>query len=191
VVDFDGQAPYNTGDAPLIGPYVTQATVKAMQAPQPLLGYIQKTPADFNNDPLEVRRQVFAEKAWAAVIVNANASALLRQAIAEGNSTYDPNGAAQIITITARQESTSYNYVQPGLSQLTTEITGMFGAMWIPTVLQQISGSSTIAANAAKVPQAINPGMGFTMIDLRPFYNPVATPAVTVGLICKLFLLKP
>lgn len=63
------------------------------------------SPVDFNNDPLEVRRNIYHQKNWAAVVVNANATALLKQALETGNKTYDPKGAGQIVFVEARQEA--------------------------------------------------------------------------------------
>lgn len=63
------------------------------------------TPSDFNNDPLEVRRTIYKQHHWAAMIINANATALLKQALETGNKTYDPLGAGQIVFVEARQEA--------------------------------------------------------------------------------------
>lgn len=182
VVDFDGtQAPY-TGVTPLIGPLITQTTEKIISSGQSggHLGYMTMDPAYFNNDPMEVRRAVYHYKAWAAIIINANATALLQQAVQQGNASYDPLGACQTIWVEARDQDSVFEYVFPALVNLQTEITSQFGQAWTETVLKNTSIPIT---NLQAAPQALSPAIGFSMFNLRPFGPPVAIPAVTIGLI--------
>lgn len=55
--------------------------------------------------------------------------------------------------------------------------------MWAKQVLAQAASNATLLSNMQKAPQAINPATGFSTFDLRPFFPPVATPAITIGLI--------
>ena len=181
VVDFDGQvAPY-TGGTPLLGPLVTKMTEEmVMENKEPHLGYVTVPPSAFNNDPVQVREAVFAQQAYASVVVNPNATALLRQAVELGNMSYDPLGACQITYVEARDQDTYYDYVLPELNTLQTEIISMFGGQWVSEVL---ANSSIPRTTLQKVPQALSPAIGFSTYSLRPFDRPVATPAVTIGLI--------
>jgi hypothetical protein len=175
VVDFDGQVdPYRTDD-PIVGPVVTNVTNQHVNSVALHLGYTIKSPADFNYDPWAVRQSVYDEHVYAAVIVNPNATTLLRDAVANGNTTYDPTGAIETIIISARDETTYYTYILPELSILQGMVLAEFGPQWVRT----LSSRSLTSAP----PQAINPAIGFTNIDLRPFYPAVAAPAVTIGLI--------
>ena len=194
VVDFDGAAPYDTSGPPLLGPMVTKQLdaqnmlaepsnhLKLTNSP-PHLGYEVRPPSMFNNDPMQVRQAVYNQDAWAAVIINSNATALLRAAVATGNTSYDPLGAAQVVYVQARDETTTNNYIIPTLDSLQTTLTSMFGEMWTQMVLQNAS-DPTVLANIQKVPQALSPAIGFSIFNLRPFTPAVATPAVTIGLIC-------
>ena len=187
VVDFDGtQAPY-TGVTPLVGPTITQATEKIISSGQSgnHLGFITVDPATFNHDPMQVREAVYDFKAWAAIIINPNATALLQEAVQQGNSSYDPLGACQQIWVEARDQDTYYDYVLPQLSILRTEVTSNFGQMWTRMVLQNTSIPVT---NLQAVPQALSPAIGFSMFSLRPFTPAVTTPAVTIGLIYLIIL---
>ena len=177
VVDFDGQIdPYITNDT-IVGPLVTNVT-KTYEASTGLhLGYKIKSPADFNNDPWAVRQAIYDEHAYAAVIVNPNATTLLRNAIATGNTSYDPTGAIQTVIISARDENTYYTYVLPDLAILQAMVQASFGPLWARELVSSSTNLSTIP------PQTINPGIGFFHIDLRPFTPAVAAPAVTIGLI--------
>ena len=144
------------------------------------LGFMTMDPALFDNDPMQVRKAVYDFKAWAAIVINANATALLQQAVQQGNASYDPMGACQTIWVEARDQDTIYSYILPSLTSLQTEITSTFGQMWTSMVLKNTSIPIT---NLQAVPQALNPAIGFSMFSLRPFGPSVATPAVTIGLI--------
>ena len=189
VVDFDGQvAPY-IGANPIIGPMITQMTEEMVQVEPlnniPHLGYVTRDAAAFDNDPLQVREAVYAQQAWAAIVINPNATALLQRAVELGNTSYDPTGACQLVWVEARDQDTMYDYVLPMLNTLETQISSKFGPMWAQQVL---SNDSIPRATLAKVPQALNPGIGFSLYSLRPFVPAVTTPAVTIGLIYLIIL---
>ncbi|TVY46072.1 Nitrosoguanidine resistance protein [Lachnellula occidentalis] len=187
VVDFDGQvAPY-TDVTPIVGPQIVSAA-ESLVAPTGSLGWGSLPASAFNNDPMAVRQAVYDQKAWAAIIINANATALLQDAVRNGNTTYDPMGAAQIVYVQARDESTHANYVEPHLTSFQIMATSMVGRMWASQVLSMASSNSAIMSNIQAAPQAVNPAIGFSTFNLRPFYPPVATPAVTVGLIYLIIL---
>lgn len=179
VVDFDGQAPYSDSSiSPVVGPIVKQVALKTIASKESHLGYIIKDPAEFNNDPFAVRRAVLDEHAYAAIIVHANATALLYDAVTNGNTSYDPTGAAQMIIVSARDDTSYYDYILPSLSAFATEVAAAFGPKWIET----LTSDSSITLSDAPA-QALNPGISFLQIDLRPFSPATATPAVSIGLI--------
>lgn len=180
VVDFDAQvAPY-TGLTPLVGPMITQMTDEMLRSPAPHLGYDSIPHSVFHSDPLEVREAVYNQKAWAAIVINPNATALLQQAVEQGNASYDPLGACQVIYVVARDQETHNSYILPQLNELQIEVASAFGKMWAGLVLQNDSISR---ANLQAVPQALNPAIGFSHFSLRPFSPAVAIPSLTVGLI--------
>ena len=180
VVDFDGtQAPY-TGVKPMVGPMITKTTEQMLLSPMAHLGYITRNPAEFDNDPMAVRQAIFDFKAYAAIIINANATALLQVAVSQGNATYDPMGACQIVYVQARDQDTYSSYILPQLDALQTEVTSKFGQMWTKQTLMDTSIPLT---NLQAAPQALSPAIGFSQYNLRPFTPAVTTPAVTIGLI--------
>lgn len=164
---------------------ITQTTEMMLSAPDPHLGYETMDPAVFDNDPLLVRQAVFDWKAYAAIIVMPNATAMLQQAVDQANTTYDPLGACQVVYVEARDETTYLNYILPQLSALETQMTSKFGQMWTGMVLQN---TSIPRENLQRVPQALNPAIGFSQFNLRPFRPAVMTPAVTIGLIYLIIL---
>jgi hypothetical protein len=176
VVDFDGRPPYQDV-TPIIGPVVVRATKNAREM-KDSLGYETHSPEKYGNDPLAVRAAVLEERIWGAIIVNANATALLRTAVEIGNSSYDPLGAAQIVYNQARDIESYNQYISPALIDLGTTITSIFGRDWTAAVL-----ANTSLTNYVDTPQALSPAIGFSIFNLRPFDPPVAIPAVSIGLI--------
>ena len=176
VVDFDGQTPYDSSNT-LVGPVVKQVTNQKLSSSSLHLGYEIRSPEQFNNDPWSVRQAVYDELAYAAVIINPNATTLLRSAISNNNQSYDPTGAIETIIISARDENTYYSYILPDLTILQASIITAFGPQW---ARELVSGNTNLSSVP---PQAINPGIGFTNIDLRPFAPAVTAPAVSIGLI--------
>lgn len=180
VVDFDGQiAPYN-GVQPIVGPAVTNLTEQLFSSPEVSLGYTTLSPSQYNNDPLQVREAVYRWDAWAAIVVNPNATALLQEAVATGNASYDPSGSVQIIFQTARDSTTVTSYLSPYLQAFVKEFTASFGPMWGQMV---ISNDTLTRDNLASASSAVNPGVTPLMYDLRPFQPPTSTPTVSIGLI--------
>lgn len=174
VVDFDDI--YRTNNA-IVGPAVTNATNQILSSDTLHLGYEIKPASEFNNDPQAVRQGIYDERAYAAVIVTPNATTRLRQAITTPNSTYEPAGAIETVIISARDETTYYTYILPDLAVLQTTILAEFGPQW---ARELVAGGADLSHAPL---QAINPGIGFTAVDLRPFTPAVAAPAVTIGLI--------
>lgn len=178
VVDFDGQVAPHTETTPLVGPFVTRAATDMVGAGGVTPKYTVRSPKDFDYDPLKVREAVYDVHAWAAVIINSNATALLDYAIRQGNASYDPAGACQIIYNSARDQITASSYIVPSLTALQKRVVGTFGRSWIPLLQGDLQALRTDIA-----PQALSPGIEFTTYDLRPFGPPIATPAVSIGLI--------
>jgi hypothetical protein len=131
VVDFDGQiAPY-TEPSPFVGPFIVEAINNMTAAGGIVPTYTLRQPVDFDYETLNVREAVYNIKAWAAVVINPNATALLDHAIKTGNTTYDPAGACQFIYNSARDQTTTSSYVVPSLATLQRRVGATFGHSWI------------------------------------------------------------
>lgn len=178
IVDFDSQvAPYDK-TSPIIGPFVTKEFMQLKPDPVDNLGWTVKPAADFDHDPMRVRQGIYNEDAYVAIIINSNATTLLKAAVNDGNSSYDPNGATQLIYNTARDQTTMSNYILPALLNTLLPVIGNFGIEWA-TILSRNASTQ----NVFRTPQAVNPAVGFSLIDLRPFTPPVAVPSISIGLI--------
>ena len=177
VVDFDGQTDDYRTSTPVVGPAVISTAQEYINSPDLHLGYMIQNASTFDNDPWAVRQAVYDEHAYAAVIINPNATSLLRAAITQHNTSYDPTDVIQTIIITARDQNTYYSYILPDLTLFQNAVLASFGPQWAQTLITTTKNLTMIP------PQAINPAIGFTTIDLRPFTPAVTAPAVTIGLI--------
>ena len=101
VISFEGIEPYRAY-TPIVGPFVRQVCEAEMNSRSDHLGYTFLDPSVYNYDPVQVRVAVYNQDIWAAIIINSNATALLRQAVETGNSSYDPRGAITIVYNQAR-----------------------------------------------------------------------------------------
>jgi hypothetical protein len=73
VVNFEQDNP-----TALIGPMITKMTeLQVAENSMPHLSFVTMPPSTFNYDPVQVREAIYAEDAWAAIVINANATNLL------------------------------------------------------------------------------------------------------------------
>ncbi|KAJ5352350.1 hypothetical protein N7452_001324 [Penicillium brevicompactum] len=169
----------------IIGPAIVKVAKSMAVSSKEGLTYTVRSPADFGNDPRMVKQAVYDELVYAAVIVNFNATTALWDALRNGNSSYEPNEAAQFVTISARDQTTYSSYIDPALNGFERKVITQFGSLWVRELAAQNTSSSVLQTEA---PQAIHPAIGFERLDLRPFSPAVAGPAVTVGLIYLIIL---
>lgn len=180
VVNFDARLDPYLGNDSLVGDTVINVAESIAKSGRPHVGYTTMDPSIFNHDPMKVRQAVYDFKAYAAIIVNANATALLRQAVEVGNTSYDPYGAGQVIYVSARDQTTIPAFVVPQLNSFESAIANHFGTSWAQSLLQN---DSVPRSTLEMVPQALSPAIGFTTFDLRPFGPSLITPAVSIHLI--------
>ncbi|OQV09076.1 hypothetical protein CLAIMM_13254 [Cladophialophora immunda] len=180
VVDFDATSPPYETVEPIVGRFVQAAIVHERVSQRYPLGYEFLDPRTFGYDPVAVRLAVHEEKYWGAIIVNNNATALLRLAVENGNTSYDPFGAGAVVVNQARDIESYNQYITPVLTRLASDISFAFGRNWTQSVLKNDTLAKGIYCNA---PQALSPGVGFSIFNLRPSDPPTAIPAVSIGLI--------
>lgn len=185
VVDFDSAtAPYNTsGITPVVGPTISDLARTMVASGNPTLGWGPLPASAFDYDPINVRQAVFNQDAWAAIIIMPNATSMLYSAIQNGNTSYDPMGACQLVYIDSRDDTNWYDFIYPIIAPFMTQATTMVGEAWTKQVMQEAANNRTLLTNLATVPQALSPGIGFSEYNLRPFYPYQVIPATTIGLI--------
>ncbi|CAG8167357.1 unnamed protein product [Penicillium salamii] len=186
VVDFDGQVTsILESKAPIIGPAVVNVT-KSISKFKNGISYEVRSPAIFGNDPRALRQAVYDEEVYAAVIVSPDATSTLLDAVKKGDRAYSPSQAAQIVTISARDQVTYSSYIEPALTEFEREVITEFGPLWVEWLKKHEMLSFEVLQPDAL--HTISPGIWFEKVDLRPFSPAVATPAVTVGLIYLIIL---
>jgi Protein of unknown function (DUF3533) len=173
IVDFDGVNDIS-GSNPVIGPGLLREAEKAIQSTSPHVGFGTMPASYFNNDPNEVRRAIYDFKAWAAIVVNPNATAALRQALEDGDASYDPTTACQTIYVEARDTTSINTYIKPELMALQMAATTSIGAAWTREVMQNFTSSTR--SNVELAPQTLFQAAGFSTVNLRPFGPPTVTP---------------
>ncbi|KIX02961.1 uncharacterized protein Z518_06511 [Rhinocladiella mackenziei CBS 650.93] len=110
------------------------------------------------------------EKAFSAVVIHANASTLLRQAVAAGNSSYDLSGACQTIYVEARDQVAVGSHIVPELERFLTYVISTFAWSWVPEAMNSTNTPTTIP------PQGASPAIGLTTINLRRFSPTTVNP---------------
>jgi len=153
VVDMDAQvAPYNTsGITPLVGPVITDLARSMVASGSPTIGWGPLFAADFDYDPIAVRQAVYNFDAWAAIIINPNATALLYEAVQTGNTSYDPMGACQLVYQDSRDDTIWFDFLAPIIQPFMMQAQEMVGRQWASTMLQQATSNQTLLANMAAV----------------------------------------
>lgn len=77
VVDFDGTVDPSRDSKSIVGPAVVDVARRIIQTPEHgRLGYVIRSPSEFDYNPWAVRQGVYDEHAYAAIIINANATSL-------------------------------------------------------------------------------------------------------------------
>jgi len=185
IVDFDGINADERG-SPVVGPALLQEAQKFIQSTTPHIGYGVLPASRFNNDPNQIRRAIYNFDAWAAIVVNPNATTALRQALESGDSSYDPSSACQTIYVEARDTVALDTYIRPELLTFQTSAIASISTAWTREVMRNLTVSTVASIKAS--PQILSPAVGFETVNLRPFGPPTVTPAITVGLIYLIIL---
>ncbi|KAG8735475.1 hypothetical protein FRC10_010472 [Ceratobasidium sp. 414] len=138
----------------------------------------RQVPADQVSD---VGAAIVDEQAWAAVVVNANASARLAAARASGDSSYNPMSAITFYYAQARNEQAIGTYVNPLTTAALTQILQTYNAKSAAAYLTSVSGNAAALQALVSAPQTMTNGAWWTTENLRPYNAPVATAITLVG----------
>lgn len=103
----------------LVGPIINQANYENSEPRSiPHFTWVIKSPSDYPNGLADVRRDILTQKAWAAVVINANATSAWQAALATGDSSYDPTGAIGVYFASARFYQVVLLYVEAVVSEI-------------------------------------------------------------------------
>ncbi|ORX38840.1 hypothetical protein BD324DRAFT_576967 [Kockovaella imperatae] len=146
----------------------------------------------FSTDPSafptneDVAEDVVQEGVWAAIVISEGATEALAQARSIGNSSYNGSNAITVYYAQARNELATGNYLQPYILEDLGMITGRFNAESVAQYLGQNAGNATAMEALARAPTTVVNPVYWTLDNLRPYNQPVATAITLVGLIYML-----
>ncbi|TFK21059.1 hypothetical protein FA15DRAFT_598573 [Coprinopsis marcescibilis] len=172
VVDLDGG---------LVGLNVTLA-VLGMSTSYTRWSYTSAV--DFPGGTQEVSQAIQDERAWVAIVVNPGASQRLNTALLNPDSSYNGTQAITAYISEARQETAFRNFLRPQTTLVLDSVTSKFAV----ALARQMSAASNLASIMSSSPQTVTQPIYFSIDNLRPFHQPVATAATFVGLIYMLIL---
>ncbi|WWC98465.1 hypothetical protein V866_005356 [Kwoniella sp. B9012] len=156
----------------LNGPITQQMTYVANEPSSVVhLGYEIKDPSNYPNGLEDVRRSIVAQECWAAIVVNANASSAWTDALQSGDESYDPTGAIGIYYSGARFYQVVLLYFDSLITRDLANPLATARSQALEAFMGSASTNPTLLTNAARVPQAVGVGFGYTIFDVRPIQN--------------------
>ncbi|KAG2126056.1 hypothetical protein DEU56DRAFT_983037 [Suillus clintonianus] len=165
------------------------AAINDNTTPGSQLGWSRPDPTIFASDE-DVMQAVISEQVWLALVLETNATDKLSAARQTGNSTFNPTSLLTVYYVGARNEIATGTYLIPIYSNLLGEVVSPLATTSAQQYLAQIyaqgQANETALQLIAQAPQTISPGISWTSVDLRPFYAPVASAVLVVGLIYQL-----
>ncbi|KAF5345081.1 hypothetical protein D9756_011161 [Leucocoprinus leucothites] len=173
VVDFDG------GE---VGQFLTQ---QIMASSNKAIAW--STYAGSEIGSLEqLQDDVVEEKTWVAIAINSGASSRLSDALQNPSAAYNGSSVITVYGAEARNENGYRSMVSPTTSSILNEVSLQFALQFAQRVSS--TQSSSLANIISTSPQLLVSPVHYTMINLRPFDEPVASAATFVGLIYLLIL---
>ncbi|PPQ93065.1 hypothetical protein CVT25_011941 [Psilocybe cyanescens] len=201
IVDFDGG---------IVGQFVAE-NLKAEQATTIVWEVV--SPSRFQGGLDDLKKAVVDNGAWVAVVVNDGATARLSNSTANPNPAYNGEEAVTVYADEARNENAFFvlsSAIDPVLTLyhlvlFSRNLVRPSVSFWVFGVSLKVSDSSTPTGGrvdyVAQViqspnfdsivqtsPQTIVDPVSFTVVNLVPFSQPVATAALSTGLIFLLIM---
>ncbi|KAG2018542.1 hypothetical protein CC2G_007971 [Coprinopsis cinerea AmutBmut pab1-1] len=177
VVDFDGD---------MLGQTISQALVQ-IAAQRGRITWIPKPASDFSRGLENLAQDVRDERIWAAIAISPSSTTTLFSSIQIPNPAYNGSNVITAYAVEARNEQAYRGLIRPSIDlalttishQLALETTKRASRMLSPTALQVLSQES---------PQTLVAPVGYTIHNLIPFDQPVASAATFVGMLLQLAL---
>ncbi|KAJ2917989.1 hypothetical protein MD484_g2447, partial [Candolleomyces efflorescens] len=174
VVDFDGG---------MIGESVSQA-LGANQGSQSRVTWTIVPATNFPGGPQELADAVRNEQIWTAVAINPGSSSRLTAALAAPNTSYD---GAEVITaygVEARNENAYRSLIRPTILATLETVSRTMAQR----IAQNATSSTSLASIMATSPQTIVSPVYYTIQNLIPFDQPVATASTFVGMLYQVIM---
>ncbi|KAH8917612.1 hypothetical protein BT69DRAFT_1226604 [Atractiella rhizophila] len=139
-------------------------------------------PSGFSNDEEaleDARRQVENEHAWAVVVILSSSTERLQRAIASADQAWNASTIVQVIYSQARNELATGSFVVP----YTTAILQRANAQLAQQFTTEFLATATIEQARAMPVNLLTQPVGYTMVNLHPYDQPLATVLTFVGII--------
>ncbi|BGP07218.1 hypothetical protein JCM10049v2_003049 [Rhodotorula toruloides] len=166
VYDFDSTANQN----PLLGPAVVQYLRSTLDAPVHM-GVIIRDPTGKTFD--DVAKEIVGEKAWAAVVINANATSNFREAVAGTggllNGRWAPEGAISLVISGARWYQVTDDYILPYLGEQMRTPTQQASRQAVARYLSTVT-PATLGGLSQTQQAALSTPFSYQNTDLRPIH---------------------
>ncbi|EDR03372.1 uncharacterized protein LACBIDRAFT_307149 [Laccaria bicolor S238N-H82] len=172
VVDFDGG---------IVGLSVVQ-TLSAMSSND--IQWATIPASQFPEGIDQLAHEIVDEAAWAAVAINSGSSRALEASLLNPNASYDSSSVMTLLADEGRNENAYRNLIRPTAQNQLDATSTIFAAQFA----RQIANLSTLPQLMATSPQTVVKPISYTINNLVPFAQPVATAATFVGLIYVLIL---
>jgi hypothetical protein len=129
------------------------------------------------------REQVLAEKTWAVLQISANASSALREALQQGDPSYDPMSAVTLYYASARNQVTTLAVAVPAAISLANRILSDVAVTSTASFLQSAVTASDVdsLSTALRCPQCLAFPFAVKQVDLIPFSSAAAFGTLNTG----------
>ncbi|KAF1841397.1 uncharacterized protein K460DRAFT_166555 [Cucurbitaria berberidis CBS 394.84] len=131
------------------------------------------------------RNMILEENTWAVLQISAHASSSLRDALLQGDSSYDPLSAVTLYFASARQQVTTLSVTVPAAMGLVSQVLSELAANSTTSFLKvtEKAGSEVSLSTALRCPQCLASPFAVKQVDLIPFSPPVAFGTLNIGLV--------
>jgi hypothetical protein len=131
------------------------------------------------------RELILAEKSWAVLQISVNASTGLRDALLQGDSSYDPHSAVTLYFASARNQVTTLGVAVPAATSLVNRILSEVAINSTASFLQSVLNvsDSVTSSRVLQCPQCLTLPFALKEVDLIPFSSPAAFGTLNTGLI--------
>ena len=131
------------------------------------------------------RELVLSEKTWAVLQISANASSGIRDALEQGDSSYNPVSAATLYFASARNQVTTLAVAIPAAMSVVNRVLSDVAVTSTAAFLQSVVLASDTGSlsKTLRCPQCIASPFAVKQVDLIPFSSPTAFGTLNTGLI--------
>ncbi|ODN82224.1 hypothetical protein L202_02510 [Cryptococcus amylolentus CBS 6039] len=151
------------------------------------LRYFETSASEFPTNDL-VANDVVEEGVWAAIVISEGVSDGLVSARENGLASWNGSNAIEVFYAQGRQEMAINTYMLPYIQASLSQICSQMNAQDTAAYLQANANNATAIGLLAQAPTTLTNGVWYTLNNLRPYNQPVATAITLVGLIYMLIL---